>query len=685
MRWIATLLIAAAPLASALFAAEVPIAADDLPASRAMVGQAVAASDGVDALVVYSTWSQSRSFIGSISRIFCTRISRSGNVLDVPAKLLAAGSVSGLEVAYTAGRYLVLWRRILREEHYSIDAVVEGALLDRGGNVVRMLSLPDRYVPRGLVAANGRFLFAHDLGFDVISTEGERIKQISGNTWSSAQPSLGGFVLVARWQQGCTPEPCERMKLVRTSADGEVLAERTLDFPLEADTSIGTVSLAAGDDGGLLLTYLLQNRDYQAQAVLSIAVNDALHSIGEPREFAVLPDEGRLWNLWDDAHYVVFARTAKGTTVAQRLGVDSAPFVVSDGALVNIVLNAGGYIVSVIKNELTVELRSDLATPAPPILPASALADQSEPLLATDGRAIVAGWKSAGVQRSAILANGGARALPYALKSIRYDGKDFLALTSNGGAQFLSPSGEPLAPSVKFNLVSDVVWNGNLFLAQLFNLGIGRNRLLFERLTRGGELLDAQPIILEDFFTNAAMATNGKDAFSVAIVRNADDSYTSYLARFGADGTTLVGDPIPLDWPISLAADGDDVYAVGTLGDGYTTHVSVVNYTADLHKRWQTYSTSRQGRAPAIAVEHGVATVVWLEEEGAAGARVGRDARVHELAVIATTDPIADVRVSVANDVTVVGYLRVAPEAPYFGALRFFVQRSLARRRAVGR
>ena len=117
------------------------------------------------------------------TRIRCARLRRGGTVADVPAKLLAldpaTDTVTPL-VAYTAGRYLVLWQHSF--------TVVDGVLLDRDANIVRRITVPTALATavgldgNYLAANDGRFVLTSFSRATILSSDGETVRTLSNKS-----------------------------------------------------------------------------------------------------------------------------------------------------------------------------------------------------------------------------------------------------------------------------------------------------------------------------------------------------------------------------------------------------------------------------------------------------------------------------------------------------------------------
>ena len=364
---------------------------------------------------------------------------------------------------------------------------------------------------------------------------------------------------------------------------------------------------------------------------------------------------------------------------AKRLGLDPEPVKVAEGFPRKVVLlpDRGGWFVF---HDGSGELRAALDVPADRIAVVQAVADQNFPLLATSSRAAIAVWQEGDSRRAAVVSStGSSRPLDLRASQVAFDGKEFVAIDGAGfglafSAQFFSAEGEPVTEPVSFGSGHTAVWSGSRFFVFEWHYVNPRSQFLtMQRYTRSGVAVDPVPVtIYRDQFADIdAVVSNGKYVF--LLFQNLQ------LGRIDADGAVLIGPEKAPYLATQMAAGEDDIFVMS--GD------EVMAYTADLRPRWsEPLSVSRDVFArPSIAAEGDVATIVWREPTQIAGARVTRDGVVDPFVVLETTAPAAAVRVSTGGGTTVVGYVRAAPEAPYFGALRYFTQWSTpTRRHAAG-
>src|SRR5205814_757021 len=142
-------------VASHLSASEIPIAPPTM--TQASYFNAIAAaSDGVDALVAWTT-------IGSAR---CTIVRAGGTGGDIIPRFLSAtvDDPRFLAVAFAGGRYLVVWQSSLG---------LEGAIVDRDGIVLRTMPLAAGETVPILAGGGGRFLLAAGNHAAIVSADGD--------------------------------------------------------------------------------------------------------------------------------------------------------------------------------------------------------------------------------------------------------------------------------------------------------------------------------------------------------------------------------------------------------------------------------------------------------------------------------------------------------------------------------
>ncbi|HYU26996.1 MAG TPA: hypothetical protein VEO74_17430 [Thermoanaerobaculia bacterium] len=369
--------------AGPLFASDIPVSAPSI-VPRSGIEPAVA-TDGTDFLVVWK----------DDTRIRCARLRRGGTVADVPAKLLALDPATDSAtplVAYTTGRYLVLWRHSF--------TIVDGVLLDRDANIVRRITVPTALATA--VGLDGDFLAANDGRFvmtsfsraTILSSDGDPIATLRLNTTSLpiVAASGGGFLLLNPSRAPCTASSsgCERMALTRMDRDGRTFTERSFDLPFDDYFhSFYGFSIASASDGGALIVFI----DSRQTRLRGFTVDWFLQTLDAGIPLDGLLPQSPISTFWDGAHYVVASGFFDGRGFfAKRLGLDPEPVKVAEGFTKNVVLlpDRGGWFVV---HDGFGEIRADLDVPADRIAVAQTVADQNFPLLATSSRAAIVVWQ----------------------------------------------------------------------------------------------------------------------------------------------------------------------------------------------------------------------------------------------------------------------------------------------------
>jgi hypothetical protein len=631
--------------ASPLFASEIPVAPPALTQASYFNALAVA-SDGVDAVVAWV----------AVGTVRCAVVRAGGAGGDIVPRLLSnsANIPLYLGAAFAGGRYLIVWQG---------SRGIEGAILDRDGNILRTMLLANGEDIPILAAGGDRFLLAWGNHAAIVSPDGDVLGNLTlPSPVTAACASAGGFAALLT-------AGASRLPVVRISTDGRVTAQT--DLQIDPNITVTSVSIASGGDGGLLIVW-----DAKWEGTFGFLTDFSFRRVSARFDFGPWGVYGPSAAVWDGSLYLVVVTGYRELGV-MRLGIDAQPRANGwprEGTVVRV---AGGYLVVAgeFLQPLTASLHPDLFA-----LPVAAwhftvVENQMDPAIATDGRSILAGWSVTNDRKHALLSNGSRRPLPdLTAYQLTFDGREFVGLyspciptgcgTGERSAQFVSTDGE-VAPAVKLEDGGALLWTGSLFFA--FG-GIDQPGLSVRRVRRSGDIIDAAPIIIQSsgFRVAGSTATNGRDAYIAIGGRDPG----ALLARVTAEGSVTLGDALTWAWPRIAAAD-DVIFVTGSL---YGKIILVMSYTADLRPRWPKPIEIAPGWEAEIAADGRDAVVVWTDPgRGVFGARVTPEGVVQPFDVIVTAGLIRDLQIATGGGATAVAYSRVAPEEPYFGASRVFL------------
>jgi len=669
-----------------VLAASVPLLASEtavsppvlVPATSADI--AAVASDGDDVLVV---WSE----IGL--RIRYAIVSR-GTPGDVPAKLLALRATRANvfpdlvpAAAFAGDRWLIVW------SDYS-HTRIEAALLDRGGNVLRRMTLSEHGWDPVVVAANGCFLvawtkFSRGAGV-VLSAAGDIL---SAMTFPfevvAACESAGAFAIAGMSIEPfrCARECQVREHVARVAIDGRITAQT--DFDGAQEFFVPDFSMVSGSDGGLLITSnSWLNFSTRPAGVL---LDFALHRIAD-FDFGE-PSLGSVTAAWDGSHYVVITNPQRGLSVT-RVGIDKKPQVVGEEAICVLRTRGGWWLVNGSSwggRPISLSFRTDLVDHSnEQRWQFLVVEDQALQSIATDGHSVLAGWFSFSGLHNALVSDGGARALSdNRTLPVTFDGAEFLSMDGRR-ARFTSVDGARVEDVSFDDRLFDVgsfsfLWNGSIFFAFGDDFDTDKQQALgVRRVQRSGKVIDRKPFLL--FYPAnevGSMATNGRDAFVLI------DGI--YLGRVTPDGVVTIL-PCALRLGSAKIVAGDDtVYIVGK---PYRENaVAIGLFGTSLRARFPDaiQLADRGGDTADVAAAGHDAVVVWSEETRIAGARVTSLGNTTPFVVTEGSDPVAAPRVAWYGGVTAIAYERLVRDAPYQGARRIFVQffPTPPPRRAAGR
>src|SRR5438067_6464152 len=293
-----------------------------------------AASDGVDALVAWTT-------IGSAR---CTIVRAGGTGGDIVPRFLSAtvDDPRFLAIAFAGGRYLVVWQSPLG---------LEGAIVDRDGNVLRTMPLAAGETVPILAGGGGRFLLAAGNHAAIVSADGDVLATLTlPSPVTAVCASAGGFAALLTAQ-------ASRLPVVRISTDGRVTAQS--DLQVDANRPVKSVSIASGGDGGLLIV----GDDAQSQYTFGFLTDFSFRRVSAQFDFGSAA-YGPTTAAWDGSHYLVVVQSYRELEV-MRLGIDAQPRGngwLREGTVVKV---ASGYLVvaGTFLEPLTASLHPDLFAP----------------------------------------------------------------------------------------------------------------------------------------------------------------------------------------------------------------------------------------------------------------------------------------------------------------------------------
>ena len=644
----------------AIFAGEVPVSPPVLT-THFGASDAAVATDGLDFLIV---WTSS----GGVSY---ARVGRGPEVLDVPARLLSAGGFAP-KVVFAHGRYLVVW-----QEWNQLGC----AFLDRDGNVVRTFTLGAGAGSEwGIAAEDDRFLVAWTSGYEkgtaeILSADGDVLVTVAVPFQiAAACASTGSFVLLSPSEIfDCAPYPTcsSHNTLLRLSSDGHEIARFPFDNIGVVERPVGW-SIASGSDGGVLLTYAI--RESVATYTLHIRgmlLDYSLHPVIPAIDHAAMSAFEQTATLWDGLHYLVVFHDQDHVLSLLRFGIDTEPVGVWPGEAGVVVPDGPGYFVVNTADGIRASFRDDLTMPPDAAVDVRSIDGQGSPSVATDGHSVLAGWYDDEPQapRVAWIAPGSSRLMGSGGgPAVSFDGSDYLVLDWSR-ASFLSRDGTP-ADSVQLEGGAPI-WTGKMFFVFTYRDPYVWTTMDVTRLSRSGTAIGSVTLDSRSPYI-VSKATNGRDAFLLMM----EGPSPPFLVRVSEEGAVTTGDArtILLDNP-QVAAAGDVVYVTGILRDA-TRRLAIDTYTTDLKRRWAVpvALTEDTPQGSAVAADGNSVVVVWRNGQRIDGTTVTAEGNLAPFTLGELGGYVTDVSVAAAAGRIAVGYTRIAPEEPYRGALRMFVQ-----------